>query len=307
MDFESLKTSNSGFDKLTKALEENLNPEDQANKNKYQDDRIWKPELDKTGNGYAVIRFLPASEKEDMPWVRIWSHAFQGPGGWFIENSLTTLGNKDPVSEENTRLWNTGVDSDKDIARKRKRKLSYYSNILVVSDPKHPENEGKVFIFKYGKKIFDKITEAMQPEFADETPINPFDFWAGANFKLKIRRVEGYQNYDKSEFGSAEALFDDDAKLEEIYNSLYNLNEFTDPKNFKSYEKLKERLDSVLGLKKPVRAPIVEEELDSEDDGRGSYTAPVATEPVREVASVEPTSEDEDDESLSYFSRLVNS
>ena len=194
MDFESLKTSNSGFDKLTKALEENLNPEDQANKNKYQDDRIWKPELDKTGNGYAVLRFLPASEGEDMPWVRLWSHAFQGPGGWFIENSLTTLGNKDPVSEENTRLWNTGVDSDKDIARKRKRKLSYYSNILVVSDPKHPENEGKVFIFKFGKKIFDKITEAMQPAFEDEKPINPFDFWKGANFKLKIRKVDGYWN-----------------------------------------------------------------------------------------------------------------
>ena len=158
MDFAQLKQSRSNFDKLTKALEQNLNPEDKSTSNKYQDDRIWKPELDKTGNGYAVIRFLPATDKEDMPWVRVWSHAFQGPGGWYIENSLTTLGRKDPVSEENTRLWNTGVDSDKDIARKRKRKLSYYSNIYVVSDPKHPENEGQVRLFKFGKKIFDKIT-----------------------------------------------------------------------------------------------------------------------------------------------------
>ena len=172
MDFDTLKSSSSNFDKLTKALEQNLAPEDQSNKNKYQDDRLWKPELDKTGNGYAVIRFLPAVEGEDLPWQRVWSHAFQDKGGWYIENSLTTLGQKDPVSEENTRLWNTGVDSDKEIARKRKRKLSYYSNILVVSDPKHPENEGKIFLFKFGKKIFDKITEAMQPAFDDEKPIN---------------------------------------------------------------------------------------------------------------------------------------
>ena len=271
------------------------------------DDRLWKLDVDKSGNGYAVIRFLPAPDGEDLPFVKLYSHAFQGPGGWYIENSLTTLGQKDPVSEHNTLLWNNGTDAGKDTARKQKRKLTYISNIYVVKDPANPENEGKVFLYKYGKKIFDKIMEAMKPEFADETPINPFDFWAGANFKLKIRRVEGYQNYDKSEFGSAEALFDDDAKLEEIYNSLYNLNEFTDASNFKSYDKLKQRLDSVLGLKKPVKAPIAEEELSSEDDGRGSYTAPVATEPVREVASVEPTSEDEDDESLSYFSRLVNS
>ena len=193
MDFETLKQSSSNFDKLTKAIEANLNPEDkEKNKSKYQDDRFWKPELDKTGNGFAVIRFLPAPEGEDLPWQRVWSHAFQDVGGWYIENSLTTLGQKDPVSEENTRLWNTGLDSDKEIARKRKRKLSYFSNILVVSDPKHPENEGKVFLFKFGKKIFDKITEAMQPAFEDEKPMNPFDFWKGANFKLKIRKVDGY-------------------------------------------------------------------------------------------------------------------
>ena len=272
------------------------------------DDRIWKLDVDKSGNGYAVIRFLPAPEGEDLPFVKLYSHAFQGPGGWFIENSLTTLGQKDPVSEYNSLLWNNGTDAGKETARKQKRKLTYVSNIYVVKDPANPENEGKVFLYKYGKKIFDKIMEAMKPEFADETPINPFDFWAGANFKLKIRRVEGYQNYDKSEFGSAEALFDDDAKLEEIYNSLYNLNEFTDPKNFKSYEKLKERLDSVLGLKKPVRAPIPDSELETEDEGRGYYAEQAtASEPVKEVAAVEEATSDEDDESLSYFSRLVNS
>ena len=217
MDFETLKSSSSNFDKITKALETNLNPEDKSNKSKYQDDRFWKPELDKTGNGYAVLRFLPAAEKEEMPWQRVWSHAFQDKGGWYIENSLTTLSTKDPVSEDNTRLWNTGVDSDKDIARKRKRKLSYYSNIYIVSDPKHPENEGKVFLYKFGKKIFDKISEAMQPQFADEKAINPFDFWKGANFKLKIRKVDGYWNYDKSEFEGVSQLKESDNDIKAIW------------------------------------------------------------------------------------------
>ena len=217
MDFDQLKTSSSGFDKLTKALEENLNPEDSKKSNKYQDERLWKPELDKTGNGYAVLRFLPATSGEDMPWVRLWSHAFQGPGGWYIENSLTTLGHKDPVSEENTRLWNTGVESDKGIARNRKRKLSYYANVYVVSDPTHPENEGQIKLFKFGKKIFDKITEAMQPAFEDETPINPFDFWKGANFKLKIRKVDGFWNYDKSEFEGVSAIADNDDNIKAIW------------------------------------------------------------------------------------------
>jgi len=302
MSFAELKKkSQSNLSFLQKELEKTVS-------NKQVDERFWKPEVDASGNGYAVIRFLPAPDGETVPWAKVYSHAFQGPGGWYIENSLTTIGDKDPVGEVNRRLWNSGEDADKDTARKQKRKLSYYSNIYVVKDPKHPENEGKVFLYKYGKKIFDKIMEAMKPEFADETPINPFDFWAGANFKLKIRRVEGYQNYDKSEFGSAEALFDDDAKLEKIYNSLYNLNEFTDAKNFKSYEKLKERLDSVLGLKKPVRAPIPDSELETEDEGRGYFAEQAAaSEPVKEVAAVEEATSDEDDESLSYFSRLVNS
>ncbi|MGA1049118.1 MAG: single-stranded DNA-binding protein, partial [Minisyncoccia bacterium] len=248
MDFNTLKTSHSNFDKLTKALEANLNPEDinKQSKDKYTDERIWKPELDKTGSGYAVIRFLPATEKEEMPWVRVWSHAFQDKGGWYIENSLTTLNQKDPVSEENTRLWNSGVESDKEIARKRKRKLSYYSNILVVSDPAHPENEGKVFIFKYGKKIFDKITEAMQPAFDDEQPINPFDFWKGANFKLKIRKVDGYWNYDKSEFEPVKAIAENDEKIKAIWSRQYALTPFLAPSNFKTYDELKEKLNRVI-------------------------------------------------------------
>ena len=295
MDFESLKTSNSGFDKLTKALEENANPEDQANKNKYQDERIWKPELDKTGNGYAVLRFLPASEKEDMPWVRVWSHAFQGPGGWYIENSLTTLGNKDPVSEENTRLWNTGVESDKEIARKRKRKLSYYSNVLMVSDPKHPENEGKVFLFKFGKKIFDKITEAMQPAFEDESPINPFDFWKGANFKLKIRKVDGYWNYDKSEFESVAQMLPTDEEIKSVWEKQYALKPFVDPSNFKTYDELKEKLNRVItGMQSTVT-------VDKVDLPPQTSTTSVEMPKVEES---KPAS-DEDD-TLSYFSKLAD-
>ncbi|MAJ03140.1 MAG: single-stranded DNA-binding protein, partial [Marinovum sp.] len=263
MDFESLKNSQSNFDKISKQIESNLNPEDnEKSKNKYQDDRLWKPELDKTGNGYAVLRFLPATRTEEMPWARVWSHAFQGPGGWYIENSLTTLGQKDPVSEENTILWNTGVDSDKEIARKRKRKLSYYSNIYVVSDPKHPENEGKVFLFKFGKKIFDKITEAMNPAFEDEKPINPFDFWSGANFKLKIRKVDGYWNYDKSEFEATSKLSEDESKVEEICQKSYALSEFTNSSNFKSYEELAKRMDIVLSG--TTKVGNVQESLENE-------------------------------------------
>ncbi len=305
MSFANLKKKSRSGSLTEKLIRQVEKINDKGNSN--VDERIWKPVVDKSGNGYAIIRFLPEPEGCDLPWSRVYTHAFQGTGGWYIENSLTTLGQKDPVSEHNSELWNSGSDANKEIARKQKRRLSYYSNIYVVSDPTNPQNEGKVFLYKYGKKIFDKIMESMKPEFVDETPINPFDFWAGANFKLKIRRVEGYQNYDKSEFGDAEALFDDDAKLETIYNSLYNLNEFTDANNFKSYEKLKERLDSVLGLKKPVRAPIPDAELETEDEGRGYYAEQAtASEPVKEVVAAE-TSSDEDDESLSYFSKLVNS
>ena len=293
MDFETLKTSSSNFDKLTKALETNLKPEDQSNKRKYEDDRFWKPELDKTGNGFAVIRFLPAVENEDLPWQRVWSHAFQDKGGWYIENSLTTLSQKDPVSEENTRLWNTGLDSDKEIARKRKRKLSYYSNILVVSDPKHPDNEGKVFLFKFGKKIFDKITEAMQPAFDDEQPINPFDFWKGANFKLKIRKVDGYWNYDKSEFESVSQVAVDDEKIKAIWKQQHALKPFVDLSNFKTYDELKEKLNRVITGDR--NASTVE-----------NVNLPPPTNGVAKSTEVKtPPEASDDDDTLSYFSKLA--
>ena len=293
MDFDQLKTSSSGFDKLTKALEENLNPEDSKKSNKYQDERLWKPELDKTGNGYAVLRFLPATSGEDMPWVRLWSHAFQGPGGWYIENSLTTLGHKDPVSEENTRLWNTGVESDKGIARNRKRKLSYYSNVLIVSDPAHPENEGQVKLFKFGKKIFDKITEAMQPEFDDETPINPFDFWKGANFKLKIRKVDGFWNYDKSEFEGVSAIADNDDSIKAIWEKQYPLKPFLDADNFKSYEELKEKLNRVIT---GTKSTDTVENVDLPSTSTGTVKS-------KDGASTAPASESDD--TLDYFSKLA--
>ena len=294
MDFESLKTSSSGFDKLTKALEENLSPEDSKNKNKYQDDRYWKPELDKTGNGYAVLRFLPATADEDMPWVRIWNHAFQGTGGWYIENSLTTLGHKDPVSEENTRLWNTGSESDKGIARNRKRKLSYHANVLIVSDPTHPENEGQVKLFKFGKKIFDKITEAMQPAFEDETPINPFDFWKGANFKLKIRKVDGFWNYDKSEFEGTSPIAENDDNIKAIWEKQYPLKPFLEASNFKSYEELKEKLNRVITGSK-ITDTVENVDLPSTSAG---------TVKSNDSASIASATSESDD-TLDYFSKLA--
>ena len=269
------------------------------------DERLWKPSLDKSGNGYAVIRFLPAPEGEDIPWAKVYSHAFQGPGGWYIENSLTTIGQKDPVSEYNRDLWNSGSDADKDTVRKQKRKLSYYSNIYVVKDPTNPENEGKVFLFKYGKKIHDKILAAMQPEFEDETPINPFDFWQGANFKLKIRKVDGYWNYDKSEFDSPDALLDDDDALEAIWKKEYSLAEFTSPSSFKSYEDLERRLNMVLRVSQPKRS--FDEEVADEDNDRGSYTPDFTSrrsEPELPTVSSSSNDEDEDD-ALSYFQKLA--
>jgi len=264
------------------------------------DERLWKPSLDKSGNGYAVIRFLPQPESEDIPWAKVYSHAFQGPGGWYIENSLTTIGQKDPVSEYNRDLWNSGSDADKDTVRKQKRKLSYYSNIYVVKDPTNPENEGKVFLFKYGKKIHDKILAAMQPEFEDETPINPFDFWQGANFKLKIRKVDGYWNYDKSEFDSPAPLLDDDDALEAIWKREYSLTEFTAPSSFKSYEELEKRLNMVLRVSQPKRS--FDEETYNEDNDRGDFNAPDIT--MKEASVVESRDEDEDD-ALSYFQKLA--
>ena len=257
------------------------------------DERLWKPELDKTGNGYAVVRFLPAPEGEDLPWAKVYSHAFQGPGGWYIENSLTTLGGKDPVSEYNRELWNSGNDADKDTVRRQKRKLSYFANIYVVKDPVNPHNEGSVFLFKFGKKIFDKVTAAMQPEFEDETPINPFDFWAGANFKLKIRKVDGYWNYDKSEFDAPSPLLTDDDALEAVWKKEYALADFTAQSNFKSYDDLERRLKSVLGQKTAQR-PRLDEEVVAEED-----PTPVA------AAAVASAPDADEDDALSYFQKLA--
>tara|TARA_B100001094_G_scaffold85019_1_gene81397 strand:+ start:2196 stop:3071 length:876 start_codon:yes stop_codon:yes gene_type:complete len=288
MSFSTLKKrSGSSLESLVKEAEK-LNKQGPG-----ADERFWKPELDKSGNGYAVIRFLPAPDGEDLPWAKVYSHAFQGPGGWYIENSLTTVNKKDPVGEVNRKLWNSGIDSDKDIARKQKRKLSYYTNIQVVRDPAHPENEGKVFLYKFGKKIYDKITAAMQPEFEDETPINPFDLWEGANFKLKICKVAGFWNYDKSEFDSVSALDTDDAKLESIWKEENSLTSFTNEDQFKTYEELQTRLSEVLGTNKRAAVATVDDE---------EY------EPVAAVAAATPTpatKSDSSDDQLSYFARLA--
>ena len=300
--FAQLKKSNDNLSRLLSQVEKVNSPQQSNNSN--QDDRFWRPELDKSGNGYAVIRFLPEAEGNELPWVRVFNHGFQGPTGkWYIENSLTTLNQKDPVAEYNSILWNSGTEANKDIARKQKRRLSYIANILVVSDPKHPENEGQVKLFKFGKKIFDKITDQMKPQFEDETPVNPFDPWTGTNFKLKIRKVEGFTNYDKSEFDSKSALFEgDDAKIEALWKTQYNLSEFVAPSNFKSYDELKAKLDLVLNLNSAPEtfapsapAPVAEEKAPWVEEAK-------STTPAVETSTV---SDDEDDEAMSYFSKLA--
>ena len=263
------------------------------------DERTWKLDVDKSGNGYAVIRFLPAPEGEDLPFVKLYSHAFQGPGGWYIENSLTSLGQKDPVSEYNTQLWNNGTDAGKETARKQKRKLTYMSNIYVVKDPANPENEGKVFLFKYGKKIFDKLTAEMQPEFEDEEAIDPFDFWQGANFKLKAKNVAGYRNYDSSEFAAVSPLLDDDDALEGLWKKQFSLAEIVAADQFKSYEDLKKRLEYVLGSKRPAQDPDVFEEDNDRGEAEELVTAAVSAPPTTSTVD-----KDEDD-ALSYFAKLA--
>ena len=292
----ALKRSRSNLDALTKELSGVVSNQSKVS---YVDDRFWKPELDKTGNGYAVLRFLPAVKDEDLPWVKMWSHAFQGPGGWYIENSLTTLNQKDPVSEENSRLWNTGIEADKEIARKRKRKLSYFANVLIVSDPKHPENEGQVKLFKFGKKIFDKITDKMQPAFEDEKAINPFDFWEGADFKLKIRKVDGFWNYDKSEFDSTKEIADNDEAIEGIWSKQYPLKPFLEESNFKSYDELKSKLDKVLT---GSRNTGTVEDMVTPPSLSETKPEPVVNETVADSSAV---ASDNDDETLSYFSKLA--
>ncbi len=305
MDFSALKrSSQSDLDSLRDAIQKT---ESQGGNN--NDENIWKPEVDASGNGYAIIRFLPAPAGEELPWAKLWTHGFQGPGGWYIEKSLTTLNQKDPVSDMNSRLWNSGDEDDKTIVRQRKRRLEYYSNILIISDPKNPSNEGKVFLYRYGKKIFGKIQEAMNPEFEDETPLNPFDFWKGADFRLKIRNLDGYRNYDKSEFDTHSVLFDgEDTKLEETWKSEHSLKPFTDPNEFKTYKELEEKLHRVLGIEDANlgTASALDEEVED-------FTPPTTTASPTETAAPEqdiPTKEAISPEEasqldLDYFKKLA--
>ena len=283
------KSSSTQFDKLNQELSK-LNQKPQF-QNDSTDERFWKPSVDKVGNGSAIIRFLPAPDGEDVPFVRVWDHGFQGPGGWYIEKSLTTLNQKDPLSEYNAALWATGLESNKDLVRKQKRRLHFYSNIYVVKDPANPANDGKVFLYKYGKKIFDKLNDLMHPEFEDEKPINPFDLWTGANMRLKIRQVEGFRNYDKSEFEDAGPLLKDDAELEKIWKSEHGLSEFIDPKNFKTYEELKIRFDRVLQLKTTSIGVPVDDDMPA-----------VSPRAQKEVA---PAMAEGDDEGMDYFRKLA--
>jgi|TARA_Y100000033_G_scaffold26918_1_gene25593 hypothetical protein len=299
MSFENLKRNRDQISKLVQAAEA-AGGSAPAEKKNYGDDRIWKPTVDKAGNGYAVLRFLPATEGVELPWVRYWDHGFKGPTGqWYIENSLTSIGQADPVGELNSRLWNSGIEADKETARRQKRRLHYVANVLVVSDPGNPSNEGKVMLYKFGKKIFEKIMDAMQPDFADEKPVNPFDMWEGADFKLKIRNVEGYRNYDKSEFTTPSALYDgDDTRLEGVYSQLHNLGEFTDPKNYKSYDELKAKLMRVLGEEASAGAPTMKEEVQMNEPATYEVVPPITKEEVADTS--------EDDDTMSYFAKLAN-
>lgn len=294
MSFSQLKKkSQANIDALSKEIEKISKGSES-----YKDDRFWAPERDKSGNGFAVIRFLPPPQNEDLPWARLFSHGFQGKGGWFIENCPTTLGLPCPVCEANNELWNSGVESDKDIARQRKRKLSYISNIYVVSDPANKQNEGKVFLYKFGKKIFDKISEKMKPQFEDESPMNPFDFWSGANFKLKIRTVQGYVNYDKSEFDNpSQFLEGNDKELEKIWNMQYSLKEFSSPEQFKGYEELSSKLKLVLSGTGSGKSSIVDDA-----DSLVSSVDKKSSKPKKESFD----SEGEDEDAMSYFEKLVD-
>ena len=304
MSFSNLKRNRGGVEKLINAAESAGGGTTKS----YQDDRIWKPTVDKVDNGYAVLRFLPAGEGQELPWVRYWDHGFKGPTGkWYIERSLTSIGQDDPVGELNSKLWNSGIDADKEVARKQKRRLHYVSNVLVVSDPGNPANEGKVFMYQFGKKIFDKIMDVMQPQFQDEKPVNPFDFWEGAKFKLKIRQVEGYRNYDKSEFEGMSELGTDEY-CEGIYNSMYDLGEYSDPKQYKSYAELKTKLESVLG---PTGMMSMSDEMKLNTE---TAAAPMREMPAQSITEVtadivdDVSGGDTDtsaDDPMSYFARLA--
>ena len=299
MSFAQLKERKDQIQNLIKAAEQAGGGN--SEKKSYTDERFWKPTVDKAGNGYAVIRFLPAPKSEELPWIRYWDHGFKGPTGlWYIENSLTSIGQSDPVGELNSRLWNSGIEADKEKARTQKRRLHYVTNIYIVSDPSNPNNEGKVFLYQFGKKIFDKIMDMMQPSFADEKAVNPFDLWEGANFKLKIRNVEGYRNYDKSEFDSQTALSEDDSVLEGIYNKQASLQEFLDPKNFKTYDELKMKLSRVLGEEVSAGVNTVKQ-----DTQLGESTPPPEIKSAEPVTAEQMSSQEEDDDTMSYFARLA--
>jgi hypothetical protein len=296
---------NSSLDKLRAAME-TASPADGGKQKSFSDDTMWKPELDKTGNGYAVVRFLPTPEGEEMPWVSYFDHGFQGPGGWYIEKSLTTINKQDPVSEYNSQLWNTGIEANRDIARKQKRRLHYVSNVYVISDPKNPDNEGKVFKYRYGKKIYETLREAITPAFDDEIAINPFDLRGeGANFKIKIRKVDGYWNYDKSEFDKPAPLFDDEDKLNEVFGSIHSLSGIIAPSEFKTYEELQERLQRVLGT---VGSNSTAESI-AQDEGEVPWenvnTETVATEPVIESVETSAGVSADEDDAMDYFKKLA--
>lgn len=298
MDIQTLrKMRNSDFGKIAGEFEKIANPQTQTKS--YADDRFWKLEGDKAGNGTATLRFLPRVEGDELPWVRIFSHGFQGPTGkWYIENSLTTLGENDPVGELNTRLWNSGSEANKKIAQAQKRKLSFIANVLVVSDPKHPENEGKVFLFKFGKKIFDKIMDKARPTFEDEKPVNVFDFWEGANFKLRMRKKDGYTNYDESAFADPSPISSDDEAILKIANSQYKLSEFLDRKNFKSYDELKRKLEEVLSG--DSFASKTASEI-SEEDRPVAEAPKIASKPAPSIKSTA----DDDEDVMSYFAKIA--
>jgi hypothetical protein len=299
MDINTLrKMRGTNFAKISGEFEKIANP--QSESKSYQDDRFWKLEADKAGNGTATIRFLPNPNGDDLPWVRIFNHGFQGPTGkWYIENSLSTIGEADPVGELNSRLWNTGNESDKEVARKQKRKLTYIANVLIVSDPKHPENEGQVRLFRFGKKIFDKIMDKARPTFEDETPVNVFDLWEGADFKLRQRKVEGYANYDQSTFMEPSPVADGEDELLSVMGKVHDLKEFTDRKNFKTYEELSRKLASVLNTEGTAGQTAAQ--LAEDDD------APAATKVVTKAApaKVKVSQDDGDDDAMSFFKKIA--
>lgn len=310
MDIKSLRASrNADFSKITAEFEKDGKPEGGAKS--YEDTRFWKPERDKAGNATATIRFLNRTEGDELPWVKVFSHGFKGPTGrWYIENSLTTIGQPDPVSELNMKLWNSTTDDQSPArkqARAQKRKLNYIANILVVNDPKHPENNGQVFLFKFGKKIFDKIMDKARPTFEDEDPVNVFDYWEGANFKLRMKMADGFPNYDSSDFEAVSPIAEDDEDILEVVNRQYKLSEFTDPKNFKSYDELKKKLDAVLSGA-PVAGSAAKDAEDDEAEVPAVFSKP-APQPKSKPApqpKSKPAPADDDDDMMSYFQSIAD-